>query len=222
VREIITPRHQIDALTLNSTIEDAIELIAKNRHSRILVYGDNIDDIKGKIVLKDLIRFLKGGRDLTTSINKLIHSVMHVPVQINLHVLLSEMQRRQETMAVVFDEYGGTIGLATLEDIIEEIVGDIRDHIDEERDLIIKQDDGTYLVDAQVLLRDLQRELDFPKEAPFAALHGYLMHLFGRLPNPGEEVKDSKFKYEIVSIQKQRIKNVRLVSIEGQNFRKKE
>jgi|GEM_PF-2657692 len=215
VREIMTPRHLIDALDENSTIKDAIDLIAEKKHSRILIYKDTIDEITGKVVLKDLIKYLKSGRDLTTPINKLAHTVMHVPVQINLQVLLSEMQRRQETMAVVFDEYGGTIGLATLEDVIEEVVGDIRDHIEEEKDLIMEQDDGTYLVDAQVLLRDLQRELNFVNDTPFAALHGYLMHLFGRLPEPGEEVSDDIFTYKIVSVKKQRIKQVKLIPHRG-------
>ena len=168
----------------------------------------NIDDILGKITLKNLLQHLKSGAKEETTVKNLVDSVMEVPAHINLRNLLTEMQRRGENFAVVFDEYGGTIGIATTEDIIEEIVGDIKDESDTRVDEIIKTEDKTFIVDAGILLRDLEREIGFPQGIPFSALQGYLTKLFGRIPESGDTVSDSNFKFTIQSIDKPRIGKV--------------
>jgi putative hemolysin len=210
VRDVITPRHLLAAVGRDSNVNDVLDLIRERHHSRILVYDGDIDNITGKVVLKDMVQFVKSGSDAENSIRNLIQEVIHVPDQISLRGLLVEMQRRRETMAVIFDEYGGTLGLVTLEDIIEEVVGDIKDDKEQEKDVIRRFEDGSWIVSAGALIRDLQREIGFPPDIQFSALHGYLSHLFGRIPAKGEIVSDNTFKYEIISVHRQRIGKVKI------------
>jgi putative hemolysin len=210
VRDVITPRHLLAAVSRDSNVKDVLELIRERHHSRILVYDGDIDNITGKLVLKDMVQFVKSGSDAENPIRNLVHEVMHVPDQISLRELLVEMQRRRETMAVIFDEYGGTLGLVTLEDIIEEVVGDIKDDKEQEKDIIRRFEDGSWIVSASALIRDLQREIGFPPGVQFSALHGYLSHLFGRIPSKGETVSDGVFRYEIISVRRQRIGKVKM------------
>jgi putative hemolysin len=214
VRDVITPRHLLAAVDINTSTAQVLEVIHQQRHSRILVYDGNIDNIIGKVVLKDLMQFVKTGFDADNSIRNIVHQVLHVPDQINLRALLIEMQRRRETMAVIFDEYGGTLGLVTLEDIIEEVVGDIKDDKEEEKDVLHRLEDGSFIVKSSALLRDLEREIGFPKSIRFSGLHGYLAHLFGKIPAKGDTVADGKFRYEIISVNGQRINKVKISPIE--------
>jgi putative hemolysin len=210
VRDVITPRHLLAAVGKDSSVNDVLDLIRERHHSRILVYDGDIDNITGKVVLKDMVQFVKSGSDAENSIRNLVQEVIHVPDQISLRGLLVEMQRRRETMAVIFDEYGGTLGLVTLEDIIEEVVGDIKDDKEQEKDIIRRFEDGSWIVSAGALIRDLQREIGFPPDIQFSALHGYLSHLFGKIPAKGEIVSDNTFKYEIISVHRQRIGKVKI------------
>lgn len=210
VRDVITPRHLLAAVGKDASIGEVLNLIHERHHSRILVYDGDIDNIIGKVILKDLVQFMKTNSDTEHPIRNFVLEVIHVPDQINLGTLLVEMQRRRETMAVIFDEYGGTLGLVTLEDIIEEIVGDIKDDKDQEKDVIRRQEDGSWIVSAGALIRDLQREIGFPSDIQFAALHGYLSHIFGRIPEKGETISDDVFGYEIISARRQRIGKVKI------------
>ena len=215
VRDVITPRHLLAAVSRDSGVDDVLDLIRERHHSRILVYDGDIDNIIGKVVLKDLVQFVKPSSDAENPIRNLVHEVIHVPDQISLRALLVEMQRRRETMAVIFDEYGGTLGLVTLEDIIEEIVGDIKDDKEQEKDVIRRFEDGSWIVSAGALTRDLQREIGFPPGVQFSALHGYLSHLFGSIPAKGETASDGTFKYEIISVHRQRIGKVKISLLAG-------
>lgn len=220
VRDVITPRHLLAAVDVNTSTTKVLEIIHQQHHSRILVYDGNIDNVIGKVVLKDLVQFVKSGLDSENSIRNLIHQVIHVPDQISLRALLIEMQRRRETMAVIFDEYGGTLGLVTLEDIIEEVVGDIKDDKEEEMDVLRRLEDGSFVVKSSVLIRDLQRDIGFPRNVRFSALHGYLAHLFGKIPSKGETVADAKFFYEILSVNRQRIDEIKITPLEKRKSEK--
>ncbi|MBN2134907.1 MAG: HlyC/CorC family transporter [Acidobacteria bacterium] len=208
VKDVITPRHLIVSIKSDATIDEAIKTIRKTGHSRLIVCENNIDEIIGKVMLKDLLVFLKSGSNLKRPITGLLKPVMQVPEQIRLKELLNEMLMRGENLAAVFDEYGGTLGLVSREDIIEEIVGDIQDESDRESDFIKLMEDGSYLVDARVSIRDLEREIHFPTGTPFAALQGYLSHLFHKIPAKGETVEDEHFSYTIESIDPPRIRKV--------------
>lgn len=214
-RDVITPRHLLAAVDVGSSAGEALNVIRDRHHSRLLVYDGDIDNVIGKVILKDLLQFIKTGYEADASLRNMIHPVIHVPDQISLRALLVEMQRRRETMAVIFDEYGGTLGLVTLEDVIEEVVGDIKDDSAQEKDIIRRIDDGSFIVSSAALIRDLQREIGLQKNIRFSGLHGYLAHLFGKIPGIGDTATDGKFRYKILSAERQRIGKVQITRITG-------
>jgi putative hemolysin len=221
-RDVMTPRHKISAIEANKTVTDVFRLMAKTGHSRLPVYKSEIDEIIGIVDLKNLMEYLKSGHTYKRRIKDLCRPAFYVPEQINLRNLLSQMQSRKEPLALVFDEYGGIKGLVTLEDIIEEVVGDIRDIEDGSEDRIREIEKGIYIVSGQALLRDLMREIHFPENEEFAALQGYLMHLFGRMPREGEIAEDRHFMYEIKSIRGQKIEKVQMTSLKRSSQKKQD
>ncbi len=217
VKDVITPRHMIAAVEVTKTSTDAITAMKKSGHSRLIVFNRDLDDVIGKISLRDLIPELKKSKRESKALTRFIRPVLNVPEHINLKALLSEMQRRKENMAVVFDEYGGTVGLVTLEDIVEEIVGDIRDESDLEKQPVKKTGKNIYTTNAKILLRDLAREISFPVKTQFSALHGYLVDIFGTIPDAGDVIEDKHYQYKILSVSKQRIGDVEIKPVTRSN-----
>jgi CBS domain containing-hemolysin-like protein len=190
VKEVMVPRIDTVFLSVDGAREELLERIAESGHSRFPVYKDTIDNVVGVLYVKDLLRSLARGQtfEMAASLRK----PYFVPESKRIDDLLRELQRRRVHIAVVVDEYGGVSGIVCMEDIIEEIVGDIQDEFDNEREDILKIGDGVYLCDARVNLDDLAEELEvsLPVE-DFDTLSGFVFDLFGKIP-----VKYEKAVYE--------------------------
>lgn len=215
VKEIMIPRIDIVALEDISTLRDVVELIIEEEYSRIPVYRDTIDNIVGICYAKDLLSYIaQRGTDVMdkVKVKELMRTPMFVPEVMPVSELLKEFKTKKMHMAIVVDEYGGTAGIVTMEDILEEIFGEIMDEYDEHEIIGIKKiDENNYLVDATLSLNDIERELkiDFP-EGEFETLSGYLLDKFHHIPKVGEQYQDEVITYKVVAASRNRIEKVLL------------
>ena len=211
VREIMTPR--TDAVCLNSenTVKDAISLITSKGHSRIPIYADKMDNIIGVAYAKDLLAIPPQKQD--ENIKEHQRSAIFIPETKNISDLLEQMQKSRFHLAIAVDEYGGMAGLVTLEDIIEEIIGEIEDEYDSASDtLLIKVGPDSFLVDAQINMEDLMDELQTPFEQSddYDTLGGFILSHLGRLPKKGEYFESNNLKMTVQEIRNHRIKKVKI------------
>ncbi|MBN2256050.1 MAG: HlyC/CorC family transporter [Deltaproteobacteria bacterium] len=213
VREVIIPRTEIIALTIDAPIEEVIDLIQKYGHTRMPVYDGSIDNIVGILNVKDLLQFWsKSTEDLP--IKSILRKAYYIPETKNIHLLLHELKERKSHMAIVIDEYGGTTGLVTLEDLIEEIVGEIHDEHDVEENAFTAMPDGTVLVDSRVEIEEFEEYFGVTiPEGKFETLGGYIFHLIKKIPAPGETITDDYFEMTIESADERSIKKVRITRI---------
>jgi len=199
-REIMVPRVDMAALDINDNISDAIKIIIELGHSRIPVYDDSPDHIKGILFAKDLLRQIEKGNIENASIAGLIRpNVFFIPETKDISSLLEEMRARKAHLAIVMDEYGGTEGLVTIEDILEEIVGDIQDEYDKPLErLVIRQKDGSFIVDAKLGLHDFDDEIgvELPEDDGVETVGGLLYQVLGRIPKVDEEITVIPVKIE--------------------------
>ncbi len=213
VKEIMTPRVDIVALPESSKVKDLIAVIEDEEYSRIPVYRETIDEITGICYAKDVISFIheKGCEDAyDIKLKEIMRPVMFVPETMKIYDLLKKFREEKTHMAIVVDEFGGTAGLVTLEDIIEELFGEIYDEYDQSESVGIKKlEDGSYLIDATTPINDIERELGitFP-ETEYETLAGYLLEIFQRIPETGEEISVGKFYFKIVASGKNKIEKV--------------
>lgn len=211
VREIMVPRIDIEGLEVNSSFEDVLEMARDTGYSRIPVYEETLDQVAGILNIKDLLtRFddNPGEFDLRSA----VRPAYFVPETKKVNKLLAEFRNNQVHMAIVVDEYGGTSGLITLEDILEQIVGDIQDEYDEERDWVLTIQDGTYLVDARIDLDDLVKRLNvsLPTES-YDSLGGMVVEKSGEIPAEGKRITHDGMKFVVVSADPKRVKKVRVI-----------
>ena len=192
-REIMVPRIDIVTLDIDSSVRDAIDAIIKYGHSRIPVYEGSPDHIKGVLYAKDLLRYVESGELFNKTLAEIIRpDVFFVPDTKDLSSLLEEMQARKEHMAILMDEYGGTAGLVTIEDILEEIVGEIQDEYDHPLDqLVSRNPDGSVTIDARLGLHDFGDEVGANLPAPegVETVGGLLYQVLGRVPEVGEIIR---------------------------------
>lgn len=207
--EIMTPRNEIFALDCNLAMSDAISEIAEDyKYSRIPVYKENMDEIIGILYVKDMLLEQKSKN---TKIKNLIKDAYFVPETKNLNELFSEMRKNKKQIAIVIDEYGGTAGLVTMEDILEEIVGDIFDEFDEFENEYEKIDENTYLLDGSMPIYECRKilNIDIP-EGDYETVSGYLIEELGRIPGEKEkpvlEIENVVYKIE-------KIKNKRILKV---------
>jgi CBS domain containing-hemolysin-like protein len=186
VKEIMLPRPDMICADQNSTLEEIREIVKKSGHSRIPIYKDNIDNITGIIHVKDL--FLKEALgEKITNLSQFARKAYFIPETKKIDELLREFKRDKNHMAIVVDEYGGTAGLVTLEDILEEIVGEIQDEYDMEVPPIQKLNDRTYRVDANVSIENLNEELGTKiAQGGFETVGGFIYDLVGSVPEQGK------------------------------------
>lgn len=221
VKEIMIPRIDIVAVEENQSIREVVEVIVQEEYSRLPVYRETIDNVVGICYAKDILSFIASrGTEVLDKVRakELMREPLFVPEQMPVSELLKEFKSKKVHMAIVVDEYGGTSGIVTLEDILEEIFGEIMDEYDEHESLGIKQIEwNTYLVDATISLNDLERELriEFP-EGEFETLAGYLLDRFKHIPKVGDQVKEGNTTYKVVAASRNRIEKV-LIRIEGKN-----
>lgn len=211
VKEVMVPRIDIVAIEKSSNISELIDLIKQRGHTRIPIFDHSIDKILGILHAKDLLPYLNR-EDEPIDISQLARPVIFVPEYKMIDDLLREFQREQLHMAIVVDEYGGTSGLVTLEDILEEIVGEIQDEYDRETPLFRKVGESAYVVNAKIDLHDLNRELDvdLPTESDFESLGGFIFHLTGAVPKKNQVIEYQNFKFIIEGVDRNRIGQVRI------------
>jgi hemolysin (HlyC) family protein len=189
VRNIMVPRAQMDVIDVNETPDKFIPHVIATAHSRFPVIDKNRDDVIGILLAKDLLRYYAGEEEF--KVRDMLRPAVFVPESKRLNVLLREFRANRNHMAVVVDEYGGVAGLVTIEDILEQIVGDIEDEYDsdESEDNIVREQGGLYRVKAHTEIADFNRAFgtDFPDEE-FDTVGGLVLHRFGRLPKRGEGV----------------------------------
>jgi putative hemolysin len=193
VHEVMVPRVSIAALQVNATFEAAIDVVVTSGHSRIPVYEDSIDEIVGILYAKDLLTYLRPDAGERPSLRKLLRAPVLVPESMTIDDLLHELQRRKVHIAIVLDEYGGTAGLVTIEDLLEEIVGEIQDEYDVEEPMVVRLSedeariDGRADVDELLELFDLDLELEDAEE--YDTVGGLVYHRVGGVPSPGDRVE---------------------------------
>jgi putative hemolysin len=212
VKEVMIPRIDMHCIEKNIPIKDVLTLVKEKGHSRIPVYHEKVDDIIGILFVKDLLPFLSGKKEVPT-LETLVRKPYFVPESKLIDELLKEFQQERIHMAIVVDEYGGTAGLVTLEDVIEEIVGEIRDEYDREKPLIQKIDDSSWLIDAKINIEELNDRLGFeiPTEEDYESLGGFIFSLTGSIPEEKQAVEYANLRIYIEKVQGRRIKRVRIV-----------
>jgi len=212
VREIMIPRTDMVCVPIDAPLDEVIETIREKGHSRIPVYEKNIDNIVGILHGKDLLPLVTG--DLQKPIERITREPFFVPEGKLIHELLREFQREKMHMAIVVDEYGGTAGLVTLEDVIEEIVGEIQDEYDTEAPLWQRVDDRTIVADARLDAETLNEALDdevIPTEEDYETLGGFLLSELGEVPAEKVTVQFHNYDFVIEEVQGNRIIKVRII-----------
>jgi CBS domain containing-hemolysin-like protein len=216
-REIMVPRMDVLAPDERTTPVEAVDVALKAGHSRIPIYRDNIDNIVGLLYVKDLLRAWQEGNQFA-SLNDLKRPAYFVPETKKVDELLAELQQKRIHLAVVVDEYGGTAGIVTMEDIVEEIVGEIRDEYDvNEESLFEKVSDAEYVFDARIDMDEVNEllALDLPSTES-DSLGGFIYGQLGHVPVPGERVAPGPAEFEVLSVTGRRIRKVRAVRLPGE------
>jgi len=209
VREVMTPRPDVVAIAAEATVRDLRQVMRETKYSRIPVYGESLDDIVGVAEVRDVMDF-DGSED--EPLKALARPVHMVPETKRIAELLKEMQAQRTTFSVVIDEYGGTAGIVSVEDIVEELVGEIKDEFDVESDPIAVEPDGSILVAGRVNLDRLEQALEAPlsEQSDVGTVGGLVAALFGRIPRAGERLDYRGFTLEVVDAERKRVNRVRL------------
>lgn len=214
VKEIMIPRIDMVCLEMNSRISDAIEIINNNGFSRLPVYEESIDNIKGVIYSKDLLQ-LMGKRQNVVKISEIVRPAAFVPESKMVDDLLREFKKDKIHIAIVVDEYGGISGLVTLEDVIEEIVGEIQDEYDNEDSLYEKIDEKTFIFNAKIEIEGVNKVLEsnFPEDEEFETLGGLIYNITGSVPKQNDIFNFENFEFKILDVDKRRVRKVQITKV---------
>jgi CBS domain containing-hemolysin-like protein len=208
VREVMTPRPDIVAIKADSLLPALRELFREQQYSRIPVYRDSLDNILGIVFVKDLVSLPPNAEPPVTT---LMRSAYFVPESKRVSELLKDLQRKQSHMAIVVDEYGGTAGLVTVEDLLEEIVGEIRDEYDVESDSVTEEGNGVFVFSGKVSVDEVADRLGVSIEREgFETVGGYLLSHLGRMPYMGETFDVDDLTAEVLEVERRRINKIRL------------
>ena len=210
VREIMTPRVAMVCIRKDATIDNLKDLIIREKYSRIPVYKDRIDNVEGMVMAKDIIEYADE-KHKSQPIEALVRPVLFVPESMEVADLLKELQKAKQKMAVVVDEHGGVSGLVTMEDLVEEIVGEIQDEYDTEESQIVQNAPDDYTISGGVEVEEMEEIFDVElAEDDFITVGGLITHALGRLPSKGEVLDIKGLKFEILDIDQKKIKKVRI------------
>ena len=217
-REIMVPRTDLVALPVGATLEEAVAEFMESGHSRIPVYGESVDDILGLLYVKDILVRLKAetAGAPPPAIRGMLREPFFVPESKKSDELLRELQRRRVHMAVVVDEYGGTAGVVTIEDLLEEIVGDIIDEYDTERLEVVTMPDGTALVDGRASLDKIQETFDIEIEEETTeaeTISGLVTDILGRIPEVNDQVIIEGIRFTVLEVSHNRAERLRAVAL---------
>jgi putative hemolysin len=214
VREIMTPRVDVMALPISASIEEAIELFIKTGHSRIPVFHNTVDEISGIILAKD---FLNKENIENKLLKDLAHKPIYIPETKSTLILLNELKGSHNHFAVVIDEYGGTAGIITMEDILEEIVGEIHDEHETEEEITPKEEkDGSYIIEARTLLDEVEELFDIklPEDEDVDTIGGFISAIFGKIPEPDEEICiEDLLKVKVLKADKRRVLTLKITKL---------
>lgn len=214
-KDIMTHRKNIIALDGTMTFEKAMEFIKENGNSRFPVYIDNIDNIIGVLHIKEVLKICTSreyyGKPIK-DIRDLVRKVDFIPETRNINSLFKEMQSKKSHMVIVVDEYGQTCGIIAMEDILEEIVGNILDEHDEDEEMILKQQDGTFLINGMADFEDVEKALKIPvsQEDDYETLNGFLIFQLGKIPDDDDrsQIKARGYSFKILAVENKIIQKV--------------
>lgn len=210
VKEVMVPRPKVAFIQLNMSAKEIFHIVSENRFSRYPVYRKTFDDIVGILNVKDLLEALKDEEEIRVS--DILRPVYFVPETKKVSQLLSELQRRKMQMAVVLNEYGNVEGLVTMEDLLEEIVGEIEDEFETQESPVERLENGSLVIDASLSIRDLRDQygLPFPESEDYETLAGFMLHQMQRIPKGGEIIQYGDHKFTIVDMAEKRIARVKV------------
>ena len=215
VREVMTPRVDILSLPSDASIDDAMDLIAKKQFSKIPLYRENIDEITGIIYAKDLVPYLIGSRP-NVKLQSISRNVYFVPEQKPIDDLLNDFKEKKISLAIVVDEWGGTSGMVTLEDIVEEVMGEIRDPYDLEKSPVSQINNENFIVDGKISIYDLEEEIEgmsFPEDRDYDTLGGLILDNLEDIPKQGESVVHDEWMIKVLDLDGNRITKVQITKI---------
>lgn len=208
VREVMTPRPDVVAVRADATVDDLRTLVREQQYSRLPVYGDNLDNIVGLVVVKDLIQREVAG---DAKVTEIMRPAAFVPETKRVADLLREFQQRRFQLAMVVDEYGGIAGLVSVEDLIEELVGEIRDEYDLEAEPIVQEADGAFVFSAKVAIEEMTERLGMTiEDEGFETVGGYVLTRAGHVPATGERLNADGVEIEVLEAERRRIHKVRV------------
>lgn len=216
-REIMIPRSQMTVIDAAMSFDDLLEIVINSQHSRFPVVGDSADDIKGILLAKELLPLLKTGSE-GFDLSALLRPATVIPESKRLNVLLQEFREQRYHMAIVVDEYGGVSGLVTIEDILEEIVGEIEDETDEQEAVpIVKQSDGaSWSISALTEIQVFNEYFDVGlADDEFDTIGGLVVHGFGRVPEVGEQLQIGRFLFTVCAGDRRRLAELTLTLSDG-------
>lgn len=215
VREIMVPRIEVFALPYATKVSDAAKLLIQEGYSRVPIYKENIDHILGILMYKDVLRvYMDPDRQIDQTIENLVKPVLYTPETKKVSYLLQEFRNKQNHMAIVVDEYGGTEGLVTIEDILEEIVGEIEDEYDVQEELLfLAQPSGGWIVDARMSILDAEEtfHIKIPQDGEYDTIAGYIFHRAGTIPAKGFRIHHDEFDMEVLSSNDRTVRKVRII-----------
>jgi magnesium and cobalt transporter len=216
VRDIMVPRAQMDVIDVNQTPDKFIPHVIATAHSRFPVIDKDRDDVIGILLAKDLLRYYAGEEEF--NVRDMLRPAVFVPESKRLNVLLREFRANRNHMAIVVDEYGGVAGLVTIEDVLEQIVGDIEDEydFDESEDNIVRESSGHYRVKAQTEIADFNRAFgtDF-SDQDFDTVGGLIIDRFGRLPKRGESIAIGGYRFQVMRADSRRLHVLQVQRLPG-------
>ncbi len=215
VKSIMRARVDVKAVEIDTPLEELIEIINEVNYSRLPVYEENLDNIKGILHIKDLLPFLKKDSQ-TLNLSELVREVQFIPETKKIDGLLEELKDQRTHMAVVVDEFGGTAGIVTLEDVIEEIIGEITDEFDSQDWIYTKVDERTYVFEGRIALNDVRKILDLDDQVfedargDSDSLGGLILEINGKIPSQGDKITYREFELLVESVSNHRINMVKL------------
>ena len=212
VRQVMVPRTEVVAVSAESTIEDLIDVAVRQPHTKMPVYEGNLDHIVGVVHVKDVLRAFHGDREPMKSVRSIMREAIFVPESARINTLLSRFRARKQQIAIVLDEYGGTGGVVTLEDLLEEIVGEVGDPFDEGPD-IQPQPDGTSLLEGLTPLQEVNEHFGLSLRDPhYDTIAGYLLGRLGRMAQIGDTVLVDGVRLRVEALDGRRIARISLAS----------
>ncbi|MFI0435605.1 MAG: hemolysin family protein [Parachlamydiaceae bacterium] len=217
-REVMVPRVDIFSLCHDTSIEKAATLLYKEGYSRTPVYKETLDNIIGVLMYKDVLakymeHAIKEDKTILQSpISSLVKSVLYTPETKKISHLLQDFRKQQVHLAIIVDEYGGTEGIVTIEDILEEIVGDIADEYDEEEALYLPLPEGGWLIDARMNILDIEEQfkIEIPQDGDYDTIGGYIFHQTGMIPPKGYILRKESFELEVLRSDDRRVEKLRI------------